>query len=287
MPLTNNPNKTKTIEKRWRNEIRARFREFSQQYKQLPLLANAIVINVDEEEQQENDLFIAAFTALAISILLGGENQQGQWQNKYQSEAYKRSLLRSISELKAQLTQPDLIKSNFLLDPDTAINLPEHKNELNFLKGRADEKLIGWVQSLINDVKSIVHNNVGVDKEQLINLIQERVNVTESRARLIATTEITQASQRAVKIHAEQMALALNKEVGVRWITVGDSKVRHLHAAWHGMVFTPDQAQMNYNVSPWNCRCALKTVVKERDPARLRAKFKKERKFLMSKEAKS
>lgn len=280
MALTNNPNKTKSIEKKWNREIKNRWGLAWAEIKKLSL--NSMIANLDDQEQSEVDIFLASFAAIVNAILLGGD-----WQNKYQTTAYERSSERTLSSIKSSLTAEEILFISGLIG-DQPFFLPENRNELSFLHKRANDSLEGWVRNLIKDTNSIVHDNYGkLNKDELISLIQERFDVTESRARTIATTEITQASQRAVTTQAKIMALTLGKEVGIRWITVRDSKVRHLHASWHGKIFTNEQAERNFNISPWNCRCGLKAVVMDRDPARLRARFAKERKFLLARESKN
>lgn len=284
MALTNNPNKTRTIEKRWNQEISVRWSRFFAAINKLPL--SSLVINLDDEDQGEVNLFLLAFASLADQILLSGNG--GEWQNKYQTIAYRRSAERAANEAKALLTTEE-IAGIFLFSAIANLDiLPANRNELNFLHGRANDKLTGWVELLKQDAKSIVHDNFGkLSKDQIIALLKERLDVTASRARMIATTEITQASQRAVTVQAQEIEASLGEEVNVRWITVRDSRVRHLHAGWHGKVFTPKQAEINMNISPWNCRCGLKAVIKDRDPPMLQAKFTAERKILLARESKN
>lgn len=284
MALTNNPNKTRTIEKRWNQEINVRWARFFAAISNLPL--SSLVTNLDDEEEDEVNIFLLAFASLADQILLSGNS--GEWQNKYQTIAYGRSAERAANEAKALLTTEE-IAGIFLFSAIADLTiLPTNRNELNFLHGRANDKLTGWVELLKQDAKSIIHDNFGkLSKDQIIALLKERLDVTASRARMIATTETTQAAQRAVTVQAQEIEKSLGEEVNVRWITVRDSKVRHLHAGWHGKVFTPKQAEINMNISPWNCRCGLKTVVANRDPARLKAKFAAERKILLSRESKN
>lgn len=289
MALTNNPNKTKSIEKKWNREINRRWANFWSEIKKIPL--GSIVTNLDDEETKEEEFFLLAFANFAYSILLGGVVSDlidvlGQWQNKYQTTAYRRSIERADSVLSAQIplrTAFELFKqASELLFPQS------HKNEINFLHKRANTKLTGWVQALMQDTNSIIHDNFGrLKRDDLLRLIKTRLDVTASRAKMIATTEITQASQRAAMIQAIEIQDNIGEEVLLRWITVRDSRVRHLHAIWHGKKFTTKQAEINMNISPWNCRCGLRPVVESKDTAITIDKFKQERKVLLARETKN
>jgi len=282
MALTNNPNKTKTIEKAWNREISKRWAKFTAAVEEIPL--GSIITNITDPEQAEIDRFLETYEFLANLILLGTDG--GEWQNKYQTLAYERSAQRAINDSRSLFTTEEL-EVIFLFSVSVAgvLLMPANRNELNFLHIRANDALRGWIQGLIKDTKSIIHDNHGkLSKNELINLLKDRIGFSESKARMIATTEITQAAQRASTVQAQALEDALGETVKLRWITQNDIKVRHLHAGWHGLKFTPEQAEVNINISPWNCRCGLKPVVESRDTKKVNKRFKKERKILLARQ---
>jgi len=282
MALTNNPNRTKTIEKAWNREISKRWSRFFSAVKKIPL--SSITTNITDPEQAEIDRFLETYEFLANLILLGDD--RGSWQNKYQTQAYERSLQRAIAESKSLFTTEEL-EVIFLFSVSTVgvLLMPSHRNELNFLHIRANDALTGWVQGLIKDTRSIIHDNHGkLSRDKLIALLKDRIGFSASSARRIATTEITQAAQRATTLQAQELEASLDESVKVRWITRNDSVVRHLHAGWHGLKFTPEQAEVNINISPWNCRCGLKVVVESKDTKKVNKQFKKEREMLLARQ---
>lgn len=282
MALTNNPNKTKTIEKAWNREISKRWAKFTAAVEEIPL--GSIITNITDPEQAEIDRFLETYEFLANLILLGTDG--GEWQNKYQTLAYERSAQRAINDSRSLFTTEEL-EVIFLFSVSVAgvLLMPANRNELNFLHIRANDALRGWIQGLIKDTKSIIHDNHGkLSKNELIKLLKDRIGFSESKARMIATTEITQAAQRASTVQAQALEDALGETVKLRWITQNDIKVRHLHAGWHGLKFTPEQAEVNINISPWNCRCGLKPVVESRDTKKVNKRFKKERKILLARQ---
>lgn len=282
MALTNNPNKTKTLEKRWRAEINRRYAQLKAEMLLIPV--PTMITNVDTVTQSVIDDFLALFNRRAIGILLSTP-----WQNKYQTIAYERSIERVSQGIRSLLTGREAFALPSLdLGAAALVTTTEHSNELNFLHSRANGSLAKWVNQLLEDTKSILHEKAGiVPADSIYDAILDRINVTASRSRVIDTTEISQASQRSVIKEVQETAIVSDQNVEVRWITVADPSVRHLHANWHGKIMSPEQAARNITISPWNCRCGLKPVIKNRVPARVNARFAKERKILLAKEKNS
>lgn len=277
MALTNNPNRTKSIERKWIAEAKRRFSELKREVKLLaiPLL----VINISDNEFSAIDKFILEFERLMVLLVTSSP-----WQNKYQTQSYLRGLARTNNELKSLFRKAPseffgLIHAKSVI----SLTLPTNRNELNFLHTRANESLSGWMDKLLLDTRSILQENIGVvSVDDIFEAIAKRIDVTTSRAITIAATEVAQASQRAVIKQIQELSILSDEQIDVRWITVRDSSVRHLHSNWHGRIMSPEQAARNITISPWNCRCGFKPVVEDRVPARKEAKFKAERKSLLA-----
>jgi SPP1 gp7 family putative phage head morphogenesis protein len=124
-----------------------------------------------------------------------------------------------------------------------------------------------------------VQQGKGID--DVVRDMRARIDVSKSRARVIARTETIQAYQRSGTNEAERASVELGEEVLMRWLTVRDIRVRHLHATWHGTLATPKENRARINVSPWNCRCAQAPVIPEANTEKKRKKFKKEREALL------
>lgn len=276
MALSNNPNKTKTIEKRWIADIKRRARKLKDAMLNIPL--SSVATNVTASQQAEINAFMAKFKETTIGLFLSTP-----WQNVYQTEAYERGIERADAAIKAQLTAQEAASMPSLDIGATAlITTSTHSAELDFLHDRANTKLSKWIDELLFDTRSIIHEQLGiVSVDEIHEAIADRINVTTSRARTIAATEIGQASQRSVVKEVEELNIQSNEEVKVMWVTVLDNRVRHLHQHWHGKVMSNAQASRNLTISPFNCRCALKPVIEDRLKGREKAKLKKERDFLI------
>jgi len=279
MSITSNPNKSKTIEKAWNREISRKFAELKAYMITIPL--TSIVTNVNAEQQAQINAFMAKFDARAIGIFL-----DEPWQSKYQTEAYKRGIERTDREIKSILTAQEAAKLPTLDVGATAlINTAVHSNELDFLHDRANVKLKKWIDEMLFDTRNILHEQMGiVSVDDIHEAITDRINVTTSRARVINVTEVAQASQRSVIKEAQEVNAQTDQDLEVQWITKNDSVVRHLHARWHRIIMSLEQAARNVTISPWNCRCGLKVVIRARQSNRVTKIYAQQRKVLMQTE---
>jgi len=289
MALTNNPNLSRGIEKRWRREINKRFKEFIDAA--LPFTASSpFTFNVSDAQQQEVDQYMAEFSAFVTAILLGGDT--GEWQNKYQTAMYDQTVERTEAQYRAQSGFAGIARDTtiFILLQSMFDSLPQanelQRNELNFLHDRANAKLKGVTDILTGDVRQILNDNIGVATvDDITKLIAERTKKSIPSARQIAQTEITQAAQRAVINTADAITNISGVQQAVIWITVNDSAVRHLHAGWHGVEMTPAEAKKNSQISPWNCRCGFRIVPADSLSKAEVLQFKRERKQLLDRKA--
>ncbi len=280
MALSTNPNRTSKIEKAWSREIKLRFGEVNRGM--LGIALTSTVHNISAEEQTEITRFMEQFRTITYALLLD-EN----WQNKYQDLAYKQGITRADAELTSSLTAQEIAAVGTLaLGADALIATAVHSAELDFLHNRANESLAKWVNQLLLDTRAILHEQIGfVPVDTIHAAITDRINATTSRAEVIDVTEIAQASQRSVLKEVEQLNIIQGEvEFDVIWITVADSRVRHLHAGWHGKEMTNEQASRNITISPWNCRCRVKAVVKNSQSKSQLAMYDEERESLLKSE---
>ena len=136
---------------------------------------------------------------------------------------------------------------------------------------------------MARDVRQILFDAVsqGQGIAETSKQIRERVNVTSSRARLIAQTETIQAFQVSTANETERASEELDEEVLIRWLTRLDNRVRHLHAENHGRLFTPKQYRVKINESPFNCRCGSAPVIPEANTPTKQEKFDEQREAMI------
>lgn len=292
MAISDNPTKTRGIEKAWNREINKRFSEFQKSViGELRSLNRGFItvneFNVDPDQLRAYMLF---FQRELNTFIVG------DWQEQYQRRSYELAIERTNQSLKRQgiiLTSSESGRALSALELSAVIasfdsispNLfnPVHQEALSFLFTRSFEALSGLSQEMARTVRNILFNGVqqGLGINEIARQINGRISVGRSRAQLIAQTETIQAFQRGTINQSTLAGEFLGEDVGLRWLTRRDNKVRHLHAGWHGKVFSKDDAFKNINISPWNCRCGLSPVIEEADTEAKRIKFTKERKQLI------
>lgn len=288
MAISDNPTKTRGIEKAWNREISKRFSEFNRSVIRELRALNQLTVNEFNVNPDQLRAYMMFFQQELDRLIVG------DWQEKYQQRSYRLAIDRSVRELQRQgvsiaaqtgigLTASELsVLTQAFTQVSTSIFNPVHQEALSFLFTRSFEALSGLSQEMARNVRIILFNGAqqGIGINELARQINERIGVGKSRAKLIAQTETIQAFQRGTINQANLASDFLDEDVKLRWLTVRDSKVRHLHAGWHGKVFTRENAFKNINISPWNCRCGLAPVIEEADTEVKRVKFSKERKQL-------
>ena len=84
----------------------------------------------------------------------------------------------------------------------------------------------------------------GAGMRETADKIKERIAVSKSRAQLIARTETISAYRESAIGETERASAEMGEELQMRWITARDSRVRHMHAAWHGTKGTPEEMRV-------------------------------------------
>lgn len=312
MPSTN-PTQTRGIEKRWLKEINRRWARFTRaiigELKVMndaslavsrldaPRILGNAALGIDASQAR----IYMDFVQTQINLLLMETPQSPNWQAKYQVESYKKSLDMFSAQLRIQgesaLATTFEQQAATLLSPFTATPSigavavaasPIHRDALEFVFTRGYDSLDNWTSKLQTEVRQIVFDSISTGEgfEHTSKQIRLRTEVSKSRAKLIAQTEVNQAYGIAQINEARRTEEILEEPVQLRWLTKRDGKVRDLHAKWHGTVTSPDETQRRKNVSPYNCRCGLALVVKGANTQAKVEKFKKERDELLALEAK-
>lgn len=278
--ISANPTRTKTIEKNWIKANKRRFRALQRWVKdnlQLRVnLARDDVAGFTDQFDQQTEIIIS----------------DGNYQALFQDQAYERGLENFYSQL--DIEEDESIAEELMLlllitdkkDLAKVISTkPEHLETKRFLEDRAKERFKGWSNQMKADVKQIIQNSItqGLTLEETTAQIVERIKVTEVKARRIAATETNQAYAQAQIKEAQRLSAATGTPVGLRWITMMDSRVRDLHAGWHGSVNSPEKTDQMKQVSPWNCRCGVRPVIKNTKEEQKRYDFEKSALLAMEK----
>lgn len=231
-----------------------------------------------------------------IDRLLLGTDEAPNWQGDYQLQAYQRGLDSTRAQLVSQgsgIVPTDVERlaaeglKPFTVTPSLGASFDGslvHQEGLEFLYERSYKSLKGWTDKLSRDTSQILFDGFeqGKGVEQIAREMVNRMDVSRSRARTIARTEVNQAYSRSSVAEAKRASEEIGKAVKLRWLTVRDGKVRHSHARLHGIVMTPEKAAQIKSDDGVNCRCGLAPVIPRADTAKKRLKFKQERKLLVA-----
>lgn len=302
MAISHNPTHTARIEAAWRANIRRRWGLFKRRVlaalKQTQEQPQPLLVNVDDPfvMSPEQQRIYMAYVQQQIDELLLGTPEAPNWQAQYQLESYQRALTEIRTQLMSQgaaivpTTSERLAAEGlevFTATPTIAtgpIAQPVHREALEFLYLRSYESLQGWTAQLSRETRNILFNGVlgGENPNTVADEISRRIDVSASRARTIAQTEINQAYSRAAIAEVTRASDEVGEEIKVRWITARDSRVRHRHAEVHGVVMDTDRAQGIKINDGINCRCALAPVVPGTNTAKRQRRFTKEREQLLA-----
>ena len=272
-----NPTRTLGIERAWNREINRRWRLMAKAI--TDYFKDDVVTNAVPDSPAQTRQFMAYLNRQINSILLAdGTN----WQAQYQLESYERALQRTRASLKSQgatmAITPEDIQLAAQLNPaqftatatlGTAVSVankaPIHRDALEFLFTRSYESLEGWTTAFSRETRQIMMNAVQQGQNPTVTTreIMKRLNVSKSRARVIATTETIQAYQQSSNNEAERASEELGEEILMRWQTVEDEKVRPLHAGWNNTAVSIEQNARRITQSVFNYRCAQSPVIKE------------------------
>lgn len=299
--VSHDPTKTRGIEKRWRKEINRRFGKFVRETQTALKLLNTsgvMTFNASNLTVEQVRIYMA-FYQRKIEELLLVTMTAPNWQAKYQIQSYEQAIIQARATLRAQgarleLSTAEIAKAAMLsgdfaqITPfgSVAGSTPFHAETIDFITTRSYDAFKGWTDQLARDTRIILTNAVqeGQGIQEMAKDLRDRAAVTKSRAMTIARTETIQAYQHGSVNEATRLAEETGEDIGVRWVTALDGRVRHLHATWHGTVTTPDEGRRRFNISPFNCRCSLNPVVLALDNEKQDQKFKAERKQLIAAE---
>jgi len=98
--------------------------------------------------------------------------------------------------------------------------------------------------------------------DEIYDIMDERMDVTDSRARLIARDQVAKLNGQLTK--ERQIDAGVDSYI---WRTVGDERVRETHDAVDGQTFTwdspPGETDFNHPGEDYQCRCTAEPILPE------------------------
>ena len=131
---------------------------------------------------------------------------------------------------------------------------------------RVFEEMKGFEGDTGRDLGRVLRQAVqdGLNPRDVVGTIKERFDVAESRAKRIATTEISGALRRARWDEAQDAESRLGIRVRLMWVSALRPTTRLWHASRHGLIYTVQQVREFYSVNgnAINCYCSqIETLV--------------------------
>ena len=295
--LEHNPTRTKTITENWFRDINRRWKKFTSATTKELNDQNKSSLATNAEFKFELDAsqirtYMVFFQSMIDELLLGSV-EPPNWQAEYQLQSYTRGLERARASLISQ--GADLVPTaaeSFAAQGLTSFTAtstlglsaslgPIHQDALEFLYIRSFNSMKKWTDAMTIETRGILFDAVAQGKgiREVTDEIVDRIDVSRSRAQLIARTETIQAYQRGSINEVIRAGGELDETLNVRWISaLAPGRTRELHWQWHGDIITTEEANRRIGVSPWNCLCAIVPVIETPSLAKKNEKFAEEKK---------
>lgn len=201
--------------------------------------------------------FMDELQRLLDEILLEGDDfGQGQmWANVYIGEAYQAGTQKANSELSS--LSPVYAEQR----PMAAILYSEpylNRLQLAYTAGYSDWR--GLSDYSRQQLASVIMEGIarGANPRDIETDIVNRIDVSHSRARQIAQTEITGTLRSANRKEVIEARETLGIETTMLWMSALMKTTRSWHASRHGRFYTPEEIEDFYsqNGNRYNCHCA-------------------------------
>ena len=179
------------------------------------------------------------------------------WTNVYVRSSYQKGIDRAQSELnKAGMS---IRQGQFAVE--AAFGEPIHSERIELLFSRTFTELRGVTETMAREMRRSLAQSIaeGRNPRDAARLMNQRVDVSRSRARTIARTETIRAHHNAT-INEYRRNGVDQVEVEAEWLTAGDDRVCPRCARREGEVFTLDEIEGEIPLHP-NCRCVALPVV--------------------------
>lgn len=191
------------------------------------------------------------------------ENNQ-PWTAKYIQASFQKGLKRAYTDASPQVIQSDSFyqgsEAQFLA---SSFNLPESMSKVQMLFTRAYDELEGVTSTMSVKMGRVLADGFlkGNGPEDIARDLVDEVEISKSRAEMIARTEV-------IRAHAEGQLEGFKvlgvDEVGimVEWSTAGDDVVCEECEPLEGVVLTVEEAHGLIPRHP-NCRCTYVPALKD------------------------
>lgn len=192
------------------------------------------------------------------SILLEGGEQNLWFLKAYVAPAAVQGVAQTHANLSIQSEAYKLSKPNL----QSLLNSPVYQKRIGLLRAREFEEMKNLSQYTKENLRKSLSEGMALGKNprDIAKDINERTNVSLSRAKLIARTEVPGALRRARMDEAEQAQKDLGILTKQMHISAFSPTTRIWHARRHGTLHTIAEQREWWSLSKNACNCKCSTI---------------------------
>lgn len=270
------PTNTQRIRVRFEKEVNRRFADIKRLIRKalltddvfgLQVRTNAAVspgarafefLRLDEKVPAFMEWLKAAEDQAIFSVTPGTSITQAtkkSWANLYIESAYQKGMAQAAANLRGQGVP---VADTWL---DSAFFRPVHADRVGLIYTRTYSDLVGVTDQMDTIISRVLARGIGEGRNprDIARDLAKQVDISRSRARTIARTEVISAHAEA-SLNSYKEAGVEGVQVQAEWSTAGDDAVCPECEAMEGKEFDIDDARGLIPLHP-NCRCAFIPVV--------------------------
>ncbi|MBP3934740.1 MAG: phage head morphogenesis protein [Pseudomonas sp.] len=192
------------------------------------------------------------------SILLEGGEQNLWFLKAYVAPAAVQGVAQTHANLSIQSEAYKLSRPNL----QSLLNSPVYQKRIGLLRARELEEMKNLTQYTKENLRKSLSEGMSLGKNprDIAKDITERTNVSLSRAKLIARTEVPGALRRARMDEAEQAQKDLGILTKQMHISTFSPTTRIWHARRHGTLHTISEQREWWSLSKNACNCKCSTI---------------------------
>lgn len=179
----------------------------------------------------------------------------------YGNQTYRQGTSQTFGELSAQSTT----YSNAVSDVADILYSPEYQTRIGYIAAREFNEMQGFTADVIKQARMVLGDGIalGLGIDQISQNLRDRIDVSKSRSRTIARTEITYALRKAKRDESQSADVRLGIKSKLVWMASMLPNMRPKHFARTGKLFTRDEIDEIYSKpnESINCRCTQIVVV--------------------------
>lgn len=280
------PTNTQRIRQRFEQEVNRRFASLKRLIREafitqdvMALKTNAAVapgarafqfLRSDEKVAAFMEWLKAAEDQVIFDVIPGTSitaAQKKAWMNLYIESSYQKGMAQAAANLRGQGVK---VADTWL---DSAFFQPIHADRLGLIYTRTYSDLVGVTDAMDTIISRVLARGIGEghNPNDIARDLMKQVDISRSRARTIARTEVISAHAEA-SLNSYKEAGLEGVKVQAEWSTAGDDRVCPECEDMEGKEFNIDDAHGLIPLHP-NCRCAFIPVVDLPTDPRLTEKY--------------